>query len=338
MPSPFAAMRVTPVFAAAAIQHFIFGYGSLICSKSRAVTIPEHADAVVTPVLVEGLQRVWCKRSTFGMTAVGVTLVHNNNINRIKSDSKRDAASTTAAAIATAAECVGVLLPVGAVDLQRFDEREKGYRRALLDLKQVHQVPFLDPELHYKAPDHELFLQAKEELNNAIANGTYMPMRSTSNNPASDCTLEEYRTDFVENETAFSPSVKIWVYIPQTPMIPTIDYPISQTYVDTILRGCLDISDDFAAEFLKTTSGWHPDDRVHLDSLVLRDDSIPDQIPLINDRQHPIYVRGDGVWSLRNSAFLDRFMNQHRPDLLQQRQVCKNKLKRKKPKQQLLQQ
>ena len=321
MSSPFAAMRVTPVFAAAAIQHFIFGYGSLICSKSRAVTIPEHADAVVTPVLVEGLQRVWCKRSTFGMTAVGVRLAHNinsNNIikNSIKSDRRTDAATTTtAAAIATAAECVGVLLPVGAVDLQRFDEREKGYRRALLDLKQVHRVPFLDPEQHYKAPDHELFLQAKEELNNAIANGTYTPLRRTNNNPASDCTLEVYRTDFVENETAFSPSVKIWVYIPQTPMIPTIDYPISQTYVDTILRGCMDISDDFAAEFLKTTSGWHPDDRVHRDSIVLRDDSIPDQIPLINDRQHPIYVRGDGVWSLRNSACLDRFMNQHRPDL-----------------------
>jgi len=100
------------------------------------------------------------------------------------------------------------------------------------------------------------------------------------------------------------------------------------------LRGCLEISEEFAAEFLETTAGWHPEDEIHEDSVVKPGDVIPDQIPLVNDRHHdkPIYVRGDSDWSRKKSAILDRLIHKHRPDLIPQRTACKKKLKKKKHK------
>lgn len=310
-------MRCLTPAAAAAVHNFIFGYGSLICSKSRSVTIPEHANKIVTPVVVEGLERVWSKRSKFGMTAVGVAFAEEGESN---------------AAACNAAACVGVLLPVSRLDLRQFDEREQGYNRVLLDLDQVNPVPFLDPVEHYSETDHEVFLEAKEELNNAIAVGIYSLGSSSNsllvtNDKISD--IEKDSKNKIDEGDAFTPSVNIWVYVPQKPMIPTVEYPISQIYVDTILRGCLDISEEFAAEFLETTTGWHPDDSVHRHSSVSPEDIIPDQIPLVNDRQNPIYIRGDREWSLRKSAFLDRFMHKYRPDVLSQRQMCKKMIKPK---------
>lgn len=39
-------------------------------------------------------------------------------------------------------------------------------------------------------------------------------------------------------------------------------FPITQSYVDIIMRGCLSISHDFARRFLRTTHGWWIDDHV----------------------------------------------------------------------------
>jgi len=303
----------TAATASAAIQHFIFGYGSLISSNSRAVTIPEHADSVVTPVVVEGLERVWSKRTSHGMTAMGVSFADDETNKN--------------------AECVGVLLPVSETDLVRFDAREKGYDRVRLDLEQVHPVSFLNMEEHYKEPDHEIFLDAKEELNkNALLNNNSSG-RSSANSSTTGETEEssdEWDTDDEqEDETAYTPSVNIWVYVPQKPMVPTVDHPIAQTYVDTIIRGCLEISEEFAAEFLETTAGWHPEEAAHEDSTAQHDDVIPDQIPLINDRHNPIYIRGDPIWSRQQASILDRLMHKHRPDLLPQRRSCKKNLRKK---------
>jgi hypothetical protein len=84
-------------------SQFIFGYGSLLCSHSRAVTLPEHAQAVVTPVAVKGVERVWSKRAD-RMMAMGIRF--------------NSAAST-----------IGILLPVTMQDIQAFDVREQGYDR-----------------------------------------------------------------------------------------------------------------------------------------------------------------------------------------------------------------
>lgn len=281
--------------SAAAVQHFIFGYGSLISSNSRAITVPEHSQTVVTPVLVQGLERVWSKRTGIGMTAVGVQFTAK------VSDS----------------ECVGVLLPVSDFDLQKFDQREEGYDRVLLDLEQVQPVPFLDIEEHYSDPDHEIYLEAKQEMQQK-------QIRTVHQHPkSSGMTNNKGRNE------EMNPKVNIWVYVPRKRMMPTVDHPIVQTYVDTILRGCLEISEEFAAQFLSTTTGWHPDEEVHEDSVVSVGDVIPDQVPLINDRKNPIYRRGDPKWSLQQAETLDRLIFRHRPDLLQQRKSNKNKLKTK---------
>ena len=93
------------------VQHYIFGYGSLICSHSRAVTASsDAAQPAAIPVKVSGLERVWSKRSAkLGMTAVGIRFAQD-------------------------ASTVGVLVPVTEADLARFDVREQGYSRVALSL------------------------------------------------------------------------------------------------------------------------------------------------------------------------------------------------------------
>ncbi|OLQ77635.1 hypothetical protein BIT28_04595 [Photobacterium proteolyticum] len=67
----------------------------------------------------------------------------------------------------------------------------------------------------------------------------------------------------------------IWAYIRANPQPPCEVQPIMQTYVDTVLAGCLSISEQFAKTFVETTQGWHH--------------------PFENDRQQPKYGNLAGV-------------------------------------------
>lgn len=67
----------------------------------------------------------------------------------------------------------------------------------------------------------------------------------------------------------------IWVYVKVNPEPPCEVQPIMQTYVDTVLAGCLSISDQFAKTFVETTEGWHH--------------------PFENDRHQPKYGNLAGV-------------------------------------------
>jgi cation transport regulator ChaC len=238
------------------ITHFVFGYGSLICPKSRAVTSPEQAHKIATPVMVQGVERVWSKRTNRGMTAMGVRFVKD-------------------------ASCVGVILPVTNGELAAFDKREMGYDRVPLQLEDVGGVPFLS-EQHYEEDDHDVFLDAKKQNN--------------------------------------TQAIQIWVYVQRVIQPPTADHPIVQTYVDTILRGCLSISKEFAAEFISSTKGWHPtelsDDEDGVPSAEASDDSDDESVEgiWVNDRQHPVYIRGDPTWSRKNSQELDQLLMEHRPN------------------------
>jgi hypothetical protein len=53
-------------------------------------------------------------------------------------------------------------------------------------------------------------------------------------------------------------SGKLWVYIPKHSEVatPSSNYPILQSYVDTTALGFLEYGEDFAQEFINTTSGW----------------------------------------------------------------------------------
>ncbi|PSW17614.1 gamma-glutamylcyclotransferase [Photobacterium sanctipauli] len=67
----------------------------------------------------------------------------------------------------------------------------------------------------------------------------------------------------------------IWVYVRSEHEPPCEVQPIMQTYVDTVLAGCLSISESFAEKFVQTTKGWHH--------------------PLENDRHQPKYGNHAGV-------------------------------------------
>jgi hypothetical protein len=247
-----------------AMQQFVFGYGSLICPHSRAVTAPTLAHKTATPVLVKHVERTWAKVSAAGFTAMGVRFQDN-------------------------AECVGVLLPVDDQELAQFDEREQGYTRVPLYIGDIEQVPFLDSS-HYEDPGHQVFLQAKEHP-------------------------EEH-------------AAQIWMYMPQNFVPASEQTPIVQSYVDTILRGCLTISEDFAAQFIANTKGWRPSEVVTDDEQSVEDDAnmsvdsdtstassvSDDDVYWVDDRLDPIYSRGDQQYMLKHRHKLDSLLKRHRDE------------------------
>jgi hypothetical protein len=52
------------------------------------------------------------------------------------------------------------------------------------------------------------------------------------------------------------PPGKVWIYMPQKPLLPTKNSPIEQSYVDVVLAGCLEFSSEFAKELIISTVYW----------------------------------------------------------------------------------
>lgn len=83
-------------------------------------------------------------------------------------------------------------------------------------------------------------------------------------------TAEQITTD-----ADFDRRQEIWVYVTEQHQPPCERSPIVQTYVDTVLAGCLEVSEAFARHFVEHTAGWHH--------------------PLENDRHAPKYGNLAGV-------------------------------------------
>ncbi|WP_104401510.1 gamma-glutamylcyclotransferase family protein [Vibrio penaeicida] len=83
-------------------------------------------------------------------------------------------------------------------------------------------------------------------------------------------------SEFV-SEHALDSNGEIWMYVKDDTTPPCSHTPIMQSYVDTVLAGCLSISTQFAEHFIQSTLGWHH--------------------PLENDRHQPKYGRIAGVES-----------------------------------------
>jgi hypothetical protein len=91
----------------------------------------------------------------------------------------------------------------------------------------------------------------------------------------------------------------VWVYVPQTSMPPSSQYPIVQSYIDTIVRGCLEYDEQMAMEFLTKTLGWYP----------LYDNSYPnetdssDEIPMEhNNGSNPSKSNSTGMTMTSSSS------------------------------------
>ena len=262
-----------------AVQQFVFGYGSLICPFSRAITAPTLTGKTVTPVMVRHVERTWAKKIDRAMTAMGVRFVDH-------------------------AKCAGVLLPVNASELKQFDRRERGYDRVPLYLGDI------EPYVNDRAATHLHSSHRPSNIHRAFRNA--------------------------KQDHANHSSVKIWMYLQQDLEPPSKDAPIVQSYVDTILRGCLTISDDFAEHFITDTKGWTPseievlldstdDDTDDGDTSTMEDDNTDndntdasslssegENVSWVDDRHDPIYRRGDQQYMLKHGQYLDSLLKRHR--------------------------
>jgi hypothetical protein len=241
-----------------------------MCAKSRAVTAPEQMGKMVTPVRVQGLERVWSKRSISGMTAMGVQFREK-------------------------AECAGICIPVSRDELDHFDQREVGYTR----------VP-LSPEVVRLFQDTNDESSSNSEQNNIFR-------------------IKNQNTDssFYSEEVFRSRSSQLWVYLPTKPCAASEEYPIAQTYMDIIIRGCLSISESFLVDFLEKTTGYYPHTVHASDNLYdsIPPDNQPSMVPIVNDRHNPIYVRGDKKYSREYSGYIDSLIRKYKPEILMSRRL-----------------
>ena len=76
-------------------------------------------------------------------------------------------------------------------------------------------------------------------------------------------------------DKAFSIDEPVYVYVTDDVVSPCYIQPIAQSYVDTVLAGCLRYSAEFAQTFISSTHGW--------------------ENPRIDDRREPVYQRVAGV-------------------------------------------
>lgn len=227
--------------------HFVFGYGSLICPASRAITAPTVANRASLAATVLNVERTWAKQS------------------------KRLSATSMGVRFREGADCVGVLVPVNDAELEQFDEREIGYDRFELNAEDILPVAFLEDDY--------------------------------------------YKNTFLQDDSLLQ-APRIWIYVQQNPIPATVNYPIAQSYVDIILRGCLTISEEFANEFIQTTKGWDPSELMEdtdSDEENSSDDDM-DEGWWVDDRRDPLYSRADKQYSLKNAKKLDALLALNRPE------------------------
>lgn len=101
-------------------KNYIFGYGSLVNAQSRARTLGKHVDAIPVRISKDfGYRRAW-NYPAGGFTALGLE----------KSD--------------TPATINGVIYPASGDDMQKWDERESGYRRVQIPWQFVEPATWLN--------------------------------------------------------------------------------------------------------------------------------------------------------------------------------------------------
>ncbi|GKY93025.1 hypothetical protein MPSEU_000270900 [Mayamaea pseudoterrestris] len=281
----------------AAIQHFVFVYGSLLCQQSRAVTASSLSETPVLPVLCTGLQRVWAKRSKRGMTSLGVRVVEDSDTTSSKLPS-----------------CVGAVVPIWGSDaLSKLDEREQGYERVPLTLEQIRMVPYLDKAQYYTFNDE-----------NSKSASNKMKSNVNEISSADEDWLDQWlaQTTRSQQTSMYEATLKprVWTYRPLREQWPDDNFPIAQTYVDTILRGCLSYAPEMAHDFITSTEGWDGGESSDMDG-VSTDTTTATAAHWYNDRHDPIYPRGDPEWSRRHATSLDDLLQQHLPEQMNRRVV-----------------
>jgi hypothetical protein len=232
-----------------------------------------------------------------------------------------------------ASKCVGGVMPVWSQhDLRRLDDREKGYQRVPLTLDQIQPVPYLSPELYYSEDDVKTMDARKQPMGTDVTiedDDDWLQNwleQSVQKKPAQNNGLQHTRTS--------SSQICVWTYVPIQQHWPDADFPIAQSYVDVILRGCLSYAPEMAHDFITSTKGWSCDsiDDDNDNSSTDSSDEVPSSLVFdssssnpgggwLNDRHDPIYPRGDAEWSNRHAKTLDGYLQKHLPKEMAHRKL-----------------
>jgi len=105
--------------------------------------------------------------------------------------------------------------------------------------------------------------------------------------------IDHHRFEYLGGEVVTDDDL-VYVYEPQEMALTTQYFPVTQSYLDIVLKGFLDISETFAAQFMETTFGWEKQ--------------------LVNDRKQLWYPRG---FSENDSAQrIDTFLRTYKPEVI----------------------
>jgi hypothetical protein len=322
------------------MKHFIFGYGSLICPQSRAITAPS-LDAVAEPVVITGIERTWSARVTRRQSKSSKgKKMEDDDSSSTESDGRDHIRGWTPMGVRfrPGAKCNGILIHVDEEELMRFDVREAGYERQRIDLADIHRHIDSDKLVDSNMP---LWPSGNEDPSSSFGDEVddvqcpecrlVFDMASEKRRETSKSSREDQSSDEVGD-------IAVWVYVQSKNLPAERSFPITQSYVDIIMRGCLSISHDFARRFLETTHGWWHDgaggDReMSLGQNVAYDGALDTNDPKnvapgidehhtwVNDRHDPMYVRADSEYSLENGDEIDKLIEEHHPHALKKRML-----------------
>lgn len=189
------------------VRHYIFGYGSLVCSKSRKITAPTLTKPA-QPVVIDHIRRTWTAR-----------VPHRGDVIREDLDHIIHGQTAMGVEMSEGHNCTGVLIEVEADELANFDEREKGYDRVEIDLHHIFSL-----EDHGK----ESCLEDENTIDHHVLRKAHHKRNSIE--PSEGQTPEE--SDGTIDDAHIYDEVKVWVYVPKNGGDGADhNFPIMQSYV-----------------------------------------------------------------------------------------------------------
>jgi hypothetical protein len=198
------------------VENFVFGFGSLINTKSRMSSDPEAADAVPVRVSSEvGYARAWNFQSPVArLTALGLEKVKEGNEAGEGKEGKEGPGGVGGVG-GVGGGVNGIISPVfGAEGMAALDLREVGYARVAITANQLEATSWI-----------------------AVPAG-------------GNCKVWMYvpQLERPGGGGLMEPGVGLHYA--------DLDYPILQTYIDVCLLGCLESGEGNAEEFIRSTVGW----------------------------------------------------------------------------------
>ena len=212
---------------------YIFGFGSIMNTSTHATWKTTSSTTttdmqslssgslpgVIATISKEfGYKRQWSFRSSTGFTALGVEQV---------------IVATNENGGGKCCEINGVIFQVPTCDIPDFDRREVGYTKIRIPL--------------------EYITIQNDDASKASGNTREATAATTA---AASNQQQSYRQ---QANFTFTSNDNIWLYVPLPGHIHYADenHPLLQSYVDTVLQGCLEWGGPTMAEqFIVTTGGW----------------------------------------------------------------------------------